>query len=74
MVAKSTKEVTVARSDEMELLRLRHENASLSRLFDERAEYTARLLEERAKLNALVEQSAKTLEDLAHHLRTALRG
>jgi hypothetical protein len=56
----------------MELLRLRQENASLNQLFSERADYTAKLLEERARLRILIDQSVKALEELAHHLRTAL--
>jgi hypothetical protein len=57
----------------MEILRLRHENASLNQLFDERAAQIAGLLGERAKLRGSVESTAHTLEQLAHQLRTILR-
>ena len=59
----------VARSDDMEILRLRQENASLNQLFNERADHTASLLEERARLRALNEHICKTLDELVHLLR-----
>jgi K+/H+ antiporter YhaU regulatory subunit KhtT len=70
-MAKS-KAMVAHRTDEMELLRLRHENASLNQLFDERAAQIASLLDQRAKLRGTIETTAHTLEQLAHQLRTML--
>jgi hypothetical protein len=69
-----SKAVVAHRSDEMEILRLRHENASLNQLFDERAAQIAGLLDQRAKLRGSIETTAHTFEQLAHQLRTILSG